>query len=104
MASLALLQGQFDADSLISGHTHKFEAFEHEKQFYINPGSATEAYNALATNIIPTFVSVDSQASMVVIYVFQLPGDDAIVKGIEYKKILKPGLSCCFFPSPVQFK
>ena len=34
-------------DILISGHTHKFEAFEHENKFYINPGSATGAYNAL---------------------------------------------------------
>lgn len=85
-ASLALLQRQFEVDILISGHTHKFEAFEHEKIFYINPGSTTEAYNALATNIIPSFVSVDIQASTVVIYVYQLLGDDVIVKGIEYKK------------------
>uniref|UniRef100_A0A8C5LGK6 Vacuolar protein sorting-associated protein 29 n=1 Tax=Jaculus jaculus TaxID=51337 RepID=A0A8C5LGK6_JACJA len=52
MASSALLQRQFDVDILISGHTHKFEAFEHENKFYINPGSATGAYNALETNII----------------------------------------------------
>ena len=32
---------------LLKGHTHKFEAFEHEQKFYINPGSATGAYNAL---------------------------------------------------------
>uniref|UniRef100_A0A8B9PZA0 Vacuolar protein sorting-associated protein 29 n=1 Tax=Apteryx owenii TaxID=8824 RepID=A0A8B9PZA0_APTOW len=47
VASLALLQRQLDVDILISGHTHKFEAFEHENKFYINPGSATGAYNAL---------------------------------------------------------
>lgn len=47
MASLALLQRQLDVDILISGHTHKFEAFENENKFYINPGSATGAYNAL---------------------------------------------------------
>lgn len=45
--SLALVQRQLDVDILISGHTHKFEAFEHENKFYINPGSATGAYNAL---------------------------------------------------------
>lgn len=44
MASLALLQRQLDVDILISGHTHKFEAFENENKFYINPGSATGAY------------------------------------------------------------
>lgn len=47
MASLALLQRQLDVDILISGHTHKFEAFENENKFYINPGSATGAYSAL---------------------------------------------------------
>jgi vacuolar protein sorting-associated protein 29 len=45
--SLAMVQRQLDVDILISGHTHKFEAFEHENKFYINPGSATGAYNAL---------------------------------------------------------
>uniref|UniRef100_A0A8C2S379 Vacuolar protein sorting-associated protein 29 n=1 Tax=Capra hircus TaxID=9925 RepID=A0A8C2S379_CAPHI len=70
MASLALLQRQFDVDILISGHTHKFEAFEHENKFYINPGSATGAYNA----------------STVVTYVYQLIGDDVKVERIEYKK------------------
>ncbi|CAD7670863.1 unnamed protein product [Nyctereutes procyonoides] len=65
-ASLALLQRQFDVDILISGHTHKFEAFEHENKFYINPSSAIGAYNALETNIIPSFVLMDIQASTVV--------------------------------------
>ena len=45
--SLAMVQRQLDVDILISGHTHRFEAFEHENKFYINPGSATGAYNPL---------------------------------------------------------
>lgn len=45
--ALALLQRQLDVDILISGHTHKFEAYEHENKFYINPGSATGAFNPL---------------------------------------------------------
>uniref|UniRef100_A0A670JUT5 Vacuolar protein sorting-associated protein 29 n=1 Tax=Podarcis muralis TaxID=64176 RepID=A0A670JUT5_PODMU len=45
--SLAILRRQLDVDILISGHTHKFEALEHENKLYINPGSATGAYNAL---------------------------------------------------------
>ncbi|EMP40658.1 Vacuolar protein sorting-associated protein 29 [Chelonia mydas] len=85
-ASLALLQRQLDVDILISGHTHKFEAFEHENKFYINPGSATGAYNALEINIIPSFVLMDIQASTVVTYVYQLIGDDVKVERIEYKK------------------
>ncbi|XP_065594788.1 vacuolar protein sorting-associated protein 29-like [Cyrtonyx montezumae] len=86
VASLALLQRQMDVDILISGHTHKFEAFEHENKFYINPGSATGAYTALETNVIPSFVLMDIQASTVVTYVYQLIEDDVKVERIEFKK------------------
>lgn len=34
-----------DVDILITGHTHKFEAFEYEGKFFINPGSATGAFS-----------------------------------------------------------
>ena len=85
IASLALLQKQFDVDILISGHTQIFEAFEHENKVYINPGSATGAYNALETNIIPSFVLMDIQASTVVTCVYQLIRDVAKVERIEYK-------------------
>lgn len=50
--SLALIQRQLDVDILISGHTHKFEAYEQENKFYINPGSATGAYNSLDTYVV----------------------------------------------------
>ncbi|XP_063171893.1 vacuolar protein sorting-associated protein 29-like [Candoia aspera] len=86
LASLAILQRQLDVDILISGHTHRFEAVEHEKKFYINPGSATGAYNALERDIIPSFVLMDIQCSIVVTYVYQLIGDDVKVERIEYKK------------------
>lgn len=42
-----MLQRQMDVDILITGHTHKFEAFERDNKFFINPGSATGAFNAL---------------------------------------------------------
>ena len=32
---------------MISGHTHKLEAYEKDGKFYINPGSVTGAYSAL---------------------------------------------------------
>uniref|UniRef100_A0A8C4QFQ7 Vacuolar protein sorting-associated protein 29 n=1 Tax=Eptatretus burgeri TaxID=7764 RepID=A0A8C4QFQ7_EPTBU len=85
-ASLALLQRQLDVDILISGHTHRFEAFEHDNRFYINPGSATGAFSVLDSNIVPSFVLMDIQASTVVTYVYQLIGDDVKVERIEYKK------------------
>ncbi|CAG9770737.1 unnamed protein product [Ceutorhynchus assimilis] len=84
--ALALIQRQLDVDILISGHTHKFEAYEHENKFYINPGSATGSYNALDSTITPSFVLMDIQNTTVVTYVYQLVGDDVKVERIEYKK------------------
>lgn len=84
--SLALVQRQLDVDILISGHTHKFEAFEHENKFYINPGSATGAYNPLDSSVTCSFVILDIQQSTVVAYVYKLVQDDVKVERIEYKK------------------
>lgn len=72
MASLALLQRQLDVDILISGHTHKFEAFENENKFYINPGSATGAYNALER--YSTAHTPPSQHQCSVIFTMSLKG------------------------------
>lgn len=84
--ALALLQRQLDVDILISGHTHKFEAYEHENKFYINPGSATGAFNPLEPNVHPSFVLMDIQSSNVATYVYQLIADDVTVERIDYKK------------------
>lgn len=81
---------QLDVDILITGHTHKFEAYEHENKFYINPGSATGAFAAVsgdnASPIIPSFVLMDIQQATVITYVYQLIGDEVKVERIEYKK------------------
>lgn len=45
--ALALIQRQLDVDILISGHTHRFDAYELNNKFYLNPGSATGAFNPL---------------------------------------------------------
>jgi len=84
--SLAMVQRQLDVDILITGQTHKFEAFEHENKFYINPGSATGSYSPLESSIIPSFVLLDIQQSTVIAYVYQLIGDDVKVERIEYRK------------------
>lgn len=52
-----MLQRQMDVDILITGHTHRFEAFERDNKFFINPGSATGAFNAL--NRFDVFFSND---------------------------------------------
>lgn len=87
--ALAVVQRQLDVDILITGHTHKFEAYEHENKFYINPGSATGSFNALDSDkIVPSFVLMDIQSSTVVTYVYQLDQSTQEVKveRIEYKK------------------
>lgn len=67
--ALALIQRQLDVDILISGHTHKFEAYEHENKFYINPGSATGAYNALDTYVLK--ILTFNSARCFLIFAFQ---------------------------------
>lgn len=85
--ALALVQRQLNVDILISGHTHKFEAYEQENKFFINPGSATGAFNALsADKVTPSFVLMDIQNSAVITYVYQLIGDEVKVERIEFKK------------------
>uniref|UniRef100_A0A8D8QWL0 Vacuolar protein sorting-associated protein 29 n=1 Tax=Cacopsylla melanoneura TaxID=428564 RepID=A0A8D8QWL0_9HEMI len=84
--ALALVQRQLDVDILISGHTHKFEAYEHENKFYINPGSATGAFNPLEPKVNPSFVLMDIQSTNVVTYVYQLIADEVTVERIDYKK------------------
>ena len=59
--ALATLNRQLDCDILISGHTHKFEAYEHENHFYVNPGSITGAFSPLDPSVTPSFVLMDIQ-------------------------------------------
>uniref|UniRef100_H0Y1J2 Vacuolar protein sorting-associated protein 29 n=1 Tax=Otolemur garnettii TaxID=30611 RepID=H0Y1J2_OTOGA len=69
-ASSALLQRRLDVDILILGHARMTEAFEHETAFYINPGSAAGAHNALETNVILPSLLMDIKASTVVLIVY----------------------------------
>ncbi|GAA5969085.1 hypothetical protein JCM21900_000689 [Sporobolomyces salmonicolor] len=44
---LAATARKMDVDVLISGGTHRFEAFESDNRFFLNPGSATGAFSPL---------------------------------------------------------
>ncbi|GAA5903220.1 hypothetical protein JCM5296_001209 [Sporobolomyces johnsonii] len=46
---LAATARKMDVDVLISGGTHRFEAFESDNRFFLNPGSATGAFSPLWT-------------------------------------------------------
>lgn len=95
-----------DVDILITGHTHKFEAFERDNKFFINPGSATGAFNALNRFVIfqinvsflfhfffvilssttPSFVLMDIQQASLTLYVYQLVNEKFTVERLEYRK------------------
>eukprot|EP01111_Echinosteliopsis_oligospora_P013351 TRINITY_DN476_c0_g1_i1.p1 TRINITY_DN476_c0_g1~~TRINITY_DN476_c0_g1_i1.p1 ORF type:complete len:185 (+),score=52.09 TRINITY_DN476_c0_g1_i1:67-621(+) len=86
--SLSSLQRQLDVDILITGHTHKFEEFEINGKFFINPGSATGAFSPLSNDVVPSFVLIDIQNTQATTYVYQLQGEDVKVEKIEFKKTL----------------
>ncbi|KAI8090184.1 vacuolar sorting protein vps29 [Gilbertella persicaria] len=86
--SLDITARQMEVDVLLSGHTHKFEAYEYNGRFFINPGSATGAYSSIpeANDPIPSFVLMDIQGNQVVTYVYKLIDDEVKVEKLEYKR------------------
>merc|ERR1711934_362708 len=86
--SLQILQRKLDCDVLITGHTHKFSAQVHDGKFFLNPGSATGAYNGLTSELVPTFVLMDVRGSTLVVWIYEyLPGSDEVnVQKFKYDK------------------
>ncbi|KAK4054597.1 Vacuolar protein sorting-associated protein 29 [Microbotryomycetes sp. JL221] len=52
--ALSAVARKMDVDILISGGTHRFEAYEYDSRFFINPGSTTGAYSATWSPSTPT--------------------------------------------------
>jgi vacuolar protein sorting-associated protein 29 len=89
-----------DVDILLWGGTHKFEAYEMEGKFFVNPGSATGAmttgWGAGAAGVdedepTPSFVLMDVQGDVLVLYVYQLrkdaDGNDSVaVEKVSFRK------------------
>ena len=87
-----------DVDVLVTGHTHAFEAYEYQKKFFINPGSATGSFSSVTeqvlkrfllnvlSDIIPTFVLMDVQGAKIITYVYQLRDGEVKVDKMEYLK------------------
>ncbi|TGZ85232.1 retrograde transporter [Ascodesmis nigricans] len=93
--SLLIEARRLDCDVLLWGGTHRFEAYELEGKFFVNPGSATGAMNsgwwADDEEPVPSFVLMDVQGTALVVYVYQLrPGEDGekhvSVEKITYRK------------------
>ena len=61
--SLLIAARQMDVDVLLWGGTHKFEAYELEGKFFVNPGSATGAFSTSwgqeSEESIPSFCLMD---------------------------------------------
>lgn len=98
-----------DVDILLWGGTHRFEAFELEGRFFINPGSATGAFStgyfpdgqepvpsfclmdvstsiALnASNAVANFSQV--QGDVLVLYVYQLKTDANGAESVAVEKV-----------------
>ncbi|KAI9022817.1 vacuolar protein sorting-associated protein 29-like protein [Phycomyces nitens] len=90
--SLAITARQMEVDVLLTGHTHRFEAFEMNGKFFINPGSATGAYSSCPETVdpVPSFVLMDIQGSTVISYVYRLIDGEVNVEKLEYKKQADP--------------
>ncbi|KAJ2008113.1 Vacuolar protein sorting-associated protein 29 [Coemansia thaxteri] len=84
--TLAATARQMDVDVLVTGNTHRFEAYEEQGRFFINPGSITGAFSPLEPEPIPSFVLMEVKVGHVVAYVYQLVNDEVVVDRIEYKK------------------
>ncbi len=65
--SLLITARHMDVDVLLWGGTHKFEAYELEGKFFVNPGSATGAFSTGwfpdGEEPVPSFCLMDVSAS-----------------------------------------
>ncbi|OXV11110.1 hypothetical protein Egran_01123 [Elaphomyces granulatus] len=85
--ALLIAARQMDVDILLWGGTHRFEAFEMEGRFFVNPGSATGAFSTgywpEGEEPTPSFCLMDVQGDVLVLYVYQLKTD---ASGAETQK------------------
>jgi vacuolar protein sorting-associated protein 29 len=84
--ALAMIRRQLDVDILISGHTHQNAVNMADGKWYINPGSITGAYSTLTTDVTASFILLAIQGAKVVIYQYELHGDQVDVSKSEFSK------------------
>jgi len=82
---------KLDVDVLCWGGTHRFDAYEYENKFFVNPGSATGAFTtgwvAEGEEIVPSFCLMDVQGIGLTLYVYQLRKDANGVESVNVEKI-----------------
>ncbi|KAI9751163.1 MAG: Karyopherin transporter [Chaenotheca gracillima] len=89
--SLLITARQMDVDVLLWGGTHRFEAYELEGKFFVNPGSATGALStgwwADGEEPTPSFCLMDVQGDVLVLYVYQLRTDANGAESVGVEKV-----------------
>ncbi|KIV79969.1 hypothetical protein PV11_07507 [Exophiala sideris] len=89
--ALLIAARQMDVDILLWGGTHKFEAYELEGKFFVNPGSATGAFStswlAVEEEPTPSFCLMDIQGDVLVLYVYQLRKDANGNENVAVEKV-----------------
>ncbi|KAF4737289.1 Vacuolar protein sorting-associated protein 29 [Perkinsus olseni] len=97
LEALSMWQRKLDVDILVYGSPHVHGITEHRGKFFINPGSATGAYDpnllgSQATGVrpdgttTPAFMLMAVQGSNAVVYVYQEIDGKADVGMSEFKK------------------
>ncbi|KAI9893201.1 MAG: Vacuolar protein sorting-associated protein 29 [Vezdaea aestivalis] len=87
--ALLILARKMDVDVLLSGATGRFDAFELEGKFFINPGSATGAMGDTAGGREngASFCLMDVQGDVLVLYVYQLKKDEKGAENVGVEKV-----------------
>ncbi|KAK2760865.1 Vacuolar protein sorting-associated protein 29 [Arachnomyces sp. PD_36] len=89
--SLLIAARQMDVDILLWGGSHKFEAYELEGRFFVNPGSATGAFSTgwwpEGEDPVPSFCLMDVQGDVLVLYVYQLRTDAEGQETVAVEKV-----------------
>ncbi|EEQ97502.1 vacuolar protein sorting, putative [Perkinsus marinus ATCC 50983] len=104
LEALSMWQRKLDVDILVYGSPHLHGITEHRGKFFINPGSATGAYdpNLLGSQAagvrpdgttIPAFMLMAVQGSNAVVYVYQEIDGKADVGMSEFKKCVDKDVS-----------
>ncbi|KAK2737760.1 Vacuolar protein sorting-associated protein 29 [Myotisia sp. PD_48] len=89
--ALLIAARQMDVDILLWGGTHKFEAYEMEGRFFVNPGSATGAFststNSKEGDPVPSFCLMDVQGDVLVLYIYQIRTDEQGAESVVVEKV-----------------
>ncbi|MCJ1412294.1 Vacuolar protein sorting-associated protein 29 [Ptychographa xylographoides] len=89
--ALLISARHMDVDVLLWGGTHRFEAYEVEGKFFVNPGSATGAMGTgwwgEGEDPVPSFCLMDVQGDVMQLYVYLLKTDANGVENVNVEKI-----------------